>query len=188
MLTRNELSAVLRGLRGLAHFEAAGFAQFDTTPSGFWKSFWAAALCLPVWAIDKWEQIHTLQPNEPVHFLALHGLAYAVSWLAFPLLMVRVSRFLGRWPRYFTFMVAYNWFQVVQSVAWLPLLLLTLQGDAAPRDMVAVLWLVLYAVLLAYGWFIARVGLKVETGTAIALVLIDVLLGMLIDGVTAMLA
>lgn len=182
MLSRSELAVALHGLRRLVRFHPDAFDFFDGTLGGFWKSFWAAALTLPVWVLLEGQQMLATPPEEPLRYAALQAIAFAVSWLAYPLLMVRISGFLDRWPRYFTYMVAYNWFQVVQALAWVPLLVL-LAFDA-PRELVVLVWLATHGIIFAYGWFMARYGLAVESGTAAALVIIDFLLGLLIDGVT----
>ncbi len=182
MLTRGELAAALKGLLRLTRFETDGFHHFDASLDGFWKSFWAAALALPVWALLQAEQMAAAHPAAPLRYAALQSIAYAVGWLAYPLLMVRISRFLDRQHNYFRYMVAYNWFQLVEAAAWLPLLVLI--GSQAPADLIALVWLATHAALFAYGWFIARHGLEIEGTTAGALVIIDFLLGLLIDGVT----
>jgi hypothetical protein len=182
MLTRGEFASALTGVRAILSFKADAFRHFDASASGFWKSYWAAFLTLPIWALLESQQITTAAPASPTRYYALQGIAYVISWLAYPLLMVRVSTFLDRWPRYFTYMVAYNWFQLVQTVAWAPLL--TLLAAGAPQELVVLVWMVTHLALFAYTWFIARRGLGVEAGAATALVIIDFLLGLLIDGVT----
>ena len=39
-----------------------------------------------------------------------------IAWVAFPLLMLSVTRWIGREHRFFDFMVPYNWCQLPQSV------------------------------------------------------------------------
>ncbi len=180
MLSRAELASAVTGIRGLAAMRADAFRHFDATLHGFWTSYWAAALALPVWALLQTVQMAATPPTDPLRYATLQTIAYAASWLAYPLLMVRISSFLGRWPLYFTYMVAYNWFQLVQTIAWLPLMALVAGG--ADRDLVVLVWLITHGLLLTYSWFIARRGLAVEAGTAAALVIIDFLLTLLIDG------
>jgi len=168
----------------LMRWRADGFDYFDASLDGFWKSFWAVPLCFPIFVLALLQDATAEPPASPGHFGAIQVIAYAIGWLAFPLLMVRISRILGCWPRYFTYMVAYNWFQLVQSFAWLPVLVLS-QFAVVPNEALALLWLSTQIALCAYDWFIARHGLKVEAGTAAALVLIDFLLGHLIDGIAS---
>lgn len=182
MLTIGEFAAALRGVRRLLRLKPDAFELFDATPRGFWKSFWVAAIILPVWALLVADQAGTNGQAASLRYFLVQGIGYVVSWLAYPLLMVRLADVLDRWPRYYSYMVAYNWFQLVQTLAWLPVVLL-LDRDA-PRGLIGLLWLTTHGVLLGYSWFIARRGLKVDTGAAIALVIIDLLLSLLIDRLT----
>ena len=183
MLNLRDVASVITGLNAILRFRPDAFTHFDATLNGFWKSFWAAAITAPIWLILVTSHMSEAQAQAPVTYLLAHAVSYAVGWLAFPLLMVRISSYLDRWPRYFHYMVAYNWFQVCQSLIWLPLVLVS-ETAGQPSGLVTVLWRVSNGLLFAYGWFIARRGLMVEAGSAAALVLIDFLLGMLIDGIT----
>jgi len=183
MLSRRDIASVIAGLNAVMRFRSDAFGYFDASLGGFWKSFWAAAVTAPIWLVLVTRHMTEAQAAAPATYLLAHAVAYAIGWLAFPLLMVRISAFLGRWPRYFHYMVAYNWFQLCQSLLWLPLVLVS-DGGPQPSGLVAVLWLVTNGLLFAYGWFLAHRGLGVDGGSAAALVLIDFLLGMLIDGVT----
>ncbi|PKU26204.1 hypothetical protein [Telmatospirillum siberiense] len=186
MLSLGQVIAALIGVGRLLRWRDDGFDAFDKTARGFWASFWVALIILPVWCYVVTDQMVRVEQPSPESFFATQAIAYAIGWLAYPLAMVRICDFLGRWPRYYTYMVAYNWFQLVQAVAWAPMLLLMAFG--APRGLVAIVWLLTHGVLIAYAWFIARRGLQVDAGTASALVIIDLLLGVLIDRLAASLA
>ncbi len=174
-----ELTTAFKGVNALIRMRPDAFAFFDASRRGFWQSFWVAGALFPLWAFVLWDQLPKTQVNHPLRYAALEVAGYAISWLAYPLLMVRISDFLGRWPRYYSYMVAYNWFQIVQMLAWLPLLLLVDLGVS--RGLIALIWLGTHAILLVYNWFIVRRGLEVDAGAAIALVIIDLLIGQLID-------
>ncbi|HIJ38320.1 MAG TPA: hypothetical protein HPP80_05410 [Rhodospirillaceae bacterium] len=188
MLTRAEFFRALTGIGAILRFRPDAFGFFDTTLNGFWKSFWAAAFAAPVWLLLVIRHMSAAQSEAPLRYLSLQTIAYAISWLAFPLLMVRISRFLDRSERYFSYMVAYNWFQMAQSIAWIPVLFFADNANGTPSEAIRFLWLVINGALFAYGWFIARRGLQIPGGNALALVLIDFLLGLIIDGVTDSLA
>lgn len=186
MLSLGQIIAALIGVGRLARWREDGFDAFDKTARGFWRSFWAALIILPMWCYVVTDQMADTAHPSPEGFFAAQAIAYAIGWLAYPLAMVRICDFLDRWPRYYTYMVAYNWFQLVQTIAWLPMLLL--MGFGAPRGLVAIVWLSTHGILIAYAWFIARRGLQVDAGTASALVIIDLLLGLLIDRLAGSLA
>ncbi|MDR3439195.1 hypothetical protein [Telmatospirillum sp.] len=179
MLKSRDLALALIGVRRLLHFGSDAFGIFDASPKGFWTSFWAAALVLPVWCLVIADQMSGMAHPSLVRFVAIQAIGYAISWLAYPLAMVKICDLLDRWPRYYGYMVAYNWFQVVQAVAWLPLVLLV-DLKASP-GLVAIAWLTTHGVLMTYSWFIARRGLQVDAIAASALVVIDLLLSLLID-------
>jgi len=95
------------------------------------------------------------------------------------LAMVRISAMLGKGDRYFPYMVAYNWFQLVDILFQGPLLLLALSG-LLPQEGEAFLTLAVLGAELFYGWFIAKNALRVTGGVAVALVVIDQLISILI--------
>ena len=174
---------ILQGLRLLTHFEERGFLFFDASRKGFWRSFFAALWCLPIWCLAQYEQILNLKDEAVEHFLTVQIIAYAVSWLAYPLLVLQIADWFGVWPNYYRYMVAYNWFRAVLQLVWLPLLLLNLVPSAQAPGMITLFVLIVQGVELSYDWFLARRGLGVHAGTAAALAFIDLLLALLIDQV-----
>ena len=187
MLSRAEFSAALHGVRGLVRFDAKALAFFNATHDGFWRSFWAAAILAPFAAITVARQAVLDPPDSLWRFIAFEVIGYVMGWLAFPLVMVRVADLLGRRDRYFHYMVALNWFHLVEIAFAGPVLVLGLLGIIPPIGE-EVLSLFVFAALLGYEWFIAKHGLKVEGPTAAALVIIDLLLSILIDRIAASMA
>jgi hypothetical protein len=179
MLSKRDLAAALVGVWRLMHLKIDGFLCFDATLDGFWKSYWAAVIALPPSILLIASHASGVDLESLDTFILAQAIGYAVSWLAYPLLMVHISQYLGLWPRYFTYMVSYNWFQIVQVLAWLPILILAMFGVPAP--VMLVVSLAVNAALLFYSWFIARHGLGVDGITATALVIIDFLLSLLIN-------
>jgi len=78
------------------------------------RSFWAAAICLPLFAglhLATWRAA-----AAPGHAFALDFLGYVVGWTGFALLSRPVVAWIGRagrWPR---FIAAWNWCNVAQYV------------------------------------------------------------------------
>ena len=99
-----------------------------------------------------------------------------IAWVAFPLLMLHIAHWLGRDHRFLTFMVAYNWSQIPQTV------LLTIVGfDAAtgllPPNILRFAEAMATIAVLVYEWYIVRVALAVSGPQAVLIVVIDVVLG-----------
>ena len=176
----------LQGIRRLSQFDQIGFLFFDASRKGFWRSFGAALICLPVWAILEYVHIARLDHDVP-HFIAMQGIAYAVGWLAYPLVALLVADMFGAWPNYYRYMVSYNWFQPVMQLMWLPVEVLEFLPGGETSSMPGLLALLIMAVQGVYGWFLARFGLGVSSSTALAMTVIDVGLGLLIDRVATQL-
>jgi hypothetical protein len=180
MLSRQELTAALAGVRGIVRLDPNAFALFNATHDGFWRSFWAAAILAPFTAIPVAREIIMTPPASMGRFIAFQIIGYVLGWLVFPLLMVRVADMLGRRERYFHYIVALNWFHLIEIVFWGPLLVLGMAG-VLPGEIEMLLAVIVMVALLGYEWFIARHTLKIEGGTAAALVAIDLLLSLVID-------
>ena len=73
---------------------------------------------------------------------------------------------------------------VLQNAVVLPLAILT-SLDVLPPQLAQILRLAVFVMVLAYVGFIARTALKVSPITALGLVVMDVLLSALIDGIAA---
>jgi hypothetical protein len=173
-----EVQLAVGGALRLACGDRRGLGFFDASLDGFWRSFRAAAICYPMylfllslritspeWAAAGWPTV-----------VLVETIAYVVSWVAFPLLMLHVAHFFGRDHRFLAFMVAYNWSQVPQTV------LLTIVGlDAAtglfPPHIMQFVEAIATIAVLVYEWYIARVALAVSGPQAALVVVIDVVLG-----------
>ena len=173
----------LQGIRRLSRFDQVGFLFFDASRKGFWRSFGSALVCLPLWGLAEYQQVTTLHGDAALRFLFIQITAFAVSWLAYPLLVLQIADWFGVWPNYYRYMVAYNWFQPVVQLIWLPLVVLEFFPSDQTTEMAEVLFLLIEGAQGAYGWFLARYGLGVSASTALALAIIDSLLGLLIDGI-----
>ena len=68
----------MTGALRLAQMDRGGLAFFDRSVAGFWRSFYAAALVLPIYILTL--LLIDRMPTD-VGAWALEGIAYAVSWL-----------------------------------------------------------------------------------------------------------
>lgn len=187
-MTIRDWAAVLDGMIRVARLRPDGISAFDATPQGFWRSFWAAAILAPLAATTMlFEAADLGSEAEPTRFLLLQAIAYVVNWVAFPLLMLRIADLLQRGHNYFRYMVAYNWFRLLQAAVVYPISLLAL-SQMVPDDAVAFLSLVVISAMLLYDWFIAKSALEIDGGTAAAIVIIGFLLGILVNGLALRLA
>src|SRR5215813_13340670 len=149
-----EVRLALAGALRLARGDRGGLACFDRSLDGFWRSSGAAVIGYPLYllllamrvTVAEWERAG----------------GYVIGWVAFPLIMLSITRLIGRAHRYFDFMVPYNWSQVPQSALFVLVGLGTGSGapDAAPAQAIEA---VAAVAVLVYEWFIARVALDTTT-------------------------
>ncbi len=188
MLTGRYLALVFRATLRIVKLRADGIALFEGTPGGFWRSFWAAGLLAPLFFVTLLlEASHIEDGTAATRLVLVQAIAYVVNWVAYPLLMVYVADLLQRGPHYFRYMVAYNWFRLVEAAAIYPLVLLAAAG-AVDVDALAFFSLIALSAMLLYDWFIAKAALDVDGTAAAGLVLIAFLLSLVIRGVAETLA
>ncbi|HYP36149.1 MAG TPA: hypothetical protein VEQ62_07395 [Stellaceae bacterium] len=180
-----ELQLALTGCLRLARGDRGGLSCFDRSLDGFWRSFRAAVICYPLYLVLLAMRVSVAewQTSGGWRIVMVETIGYVVAWVAFPLLMLNVVRWIGREHRFFEFMVPYNWCQVPQSALFVLVGLesasgiLSIQASQA-IDIVAAL------ATLVYEWFIARVALDTAGLVAVFVVLVDLVLGVLISHVT----
>ena len=180
-----EVRLALAGTWRLARGDRGGLSYFDRSFDGFWRSFRAAIIAYPLYlmllamrvSVGEWER------SGGWRIVTVETIGYVVAWVAFPLLMLSVVRWIGRAHRFFDFMVAYNWCQVPQSALFVLVGLVSAGGVLSTQASEAMDLAAAIATLL-YEWFIARVALDTSGVVAIFVVLLDLVLGVFISRIT----
>ncbi|CAN0485452.1 unnamed protein product, partial [Discosporangium mesarthrocarpum] len=89
MVNTRDLSIALYGAWRFATLDRAAVQFFENTPDAFWKSFNAAWLALPAYALLvllSFSQ-HPVDAG-PFRILSVELIAYIIGWVLFPLVMV----------------------------------------------------------------------------------------------------
>jgi hypothetical protein len=177
-----EIVSSLFGAWRLARFDPAGIGFINASIEGARRSFFAAAIVAPAYALMLAVRFSGLdQETDAARFVIAETIAYVLSWVAYPLAMVPVSRALGRFDRYAGYVSAYNWSLVLQNALVLPLVILSASG-LLPGGLIQMLWLFAIIAITAYVWFIARTALAISGTAAIGIVALDFVLSFLISG------
>lgn len=187
MLSIREITRSVYGSWRLAHLDPGGMAYFDATEEGFWRSFRVAILVAPAYALLVLLSYATASgdaatpavPPSDVRLVAVESIAYAIAWMAFPLVAHYLVMALDREREYIGFIVAYNWSSVLQVGVMLPIAAINAAG-LVPETVGHVLGLAAAAALLAYSWFIAKTALKTGGLPAAGLVAMDVMINFLL--------
>jgi len=179
-----EVRLALVGALRLAKGDRGGLACFDRSLDGFWRSFRAAAIAYPFFLILLMMRVTVTQWERSGgwYIVAVETIGYVTSWVAFPLAMLTVTRWIDRAHRFFDFMVPYNWSQLPQSALFVLVGLQAQSGMVGNQPAQAIELAAAIAVLI-YEWFIARVSLETTAAAAALVVFVNLVLGVLVDHV-----
>jgi len=177
MPIHTEIFNALYGAFRLLLMDQSGMRWFNLSITGFVRSFLAAALVAPIYFMT----MGSGSPNavEPEGLFLIRTIQYLAGWVAFPLVMIVIVRLMDWSDRYIDYIVAYNWSSVIMIGVMVPATLLSeamrtplsgfTLGDAA--------YYIVFMFTLFYSWFVAHTALRIGPGTAIAIVLLDLIVG-----------
>ena len=184
MIAARDIAFGLFGAWRLAHFDSSGMQYVDDTVEGFWKSFFAAVIALPGYgalrAIAMVSNPEALPTASWPRTVAVFAIAYVIAWTSFPVVMTVVAEILDRRDQFIRLIVAYNWSAVIQVAVLLPVAVLVAAGGGGAS---VLLYFAVMAAIMVYLWFIVRTALDVPGPTAAALVGLDFVINLLINGV-----
>jgi hypothetical protein len=185
MSALRSLSYGVYGAYRLARLDRTAMLWFDRSIDGLYRSFWAAAVAYPGFLILLMLRVEPAQWQQSGlwRILAVETIGYVIAWTAYPLVILPFCSWLGRSAQAVDFIIAYNWSQVLQTALFLAVA--GLSGDGLlPASLVSLLWTLAAVAVLAYEWFIARIALDAGGVAATAVVLIDLVLGAVVNRVT----
>jgi hypothetical protein len=176
-----ELRWALIGCLRLARGDRGGLANFDRSLEGFWRSFLSGFLGYPFFLVLLTMRVSLADWKAAggLPIILVETIGYVISWVAFPLVMLSVLRWIGREQRFFDFMVPYNWCQLPQSVLFV-LVGLESETGALSDPLSQTIEIAAAIAVLVYEWYIARVALETSGAAATLVVLVDLVLGVLI--------
>ncbi|MDF1585666.1 hypothetical protein [Marinimicrococcus flavescens] len=182
----DEIKRSLLGAWLLARQNTRGMELFDLSVEGFFRSFMAALVAAPVYLLLTIDRYQTAgMPAELGSVVALETVSYALSWIAFPLVAILLTRLLGLGHRYVPLIVAGNWAAVLQVGFFLVALLLS---AILPPAMRALLLFAATVAVLLYQWFVIRTALGTTGGTAAGVLAVNVLLDTILSLLTGSVA
>jgi hypothetical protein len=171
MPDREEIRSALFGAYQLAWFNPAGMGYFNLTFDGFWRSFFAAVLAAPAYAILVGLQVAAKPEVLDLGLLVLtESIGYVLAWSAFPLAAIVLTQLLGLGRNYVALIVALNWTAVLQTALFVGIVLL---GPFLPSGLGTLLITLTTCAILVYQWFVIRTALQTTGGVAVMLLLVD---------------
>ncbi len=183
MIDTREIVSSLFGAWRLVHRDSGGLRYFDVSLAGFWRSFFAAVVAFPGYAILVLVRIgDRLTAEGALHALTLEAFAYAIGWTAFPLAAYYAVRLFNRERRYLGYIIAYNWAAVLQVALYVPTVLLVSFG-VFPKPLDTVIALAVTIAVMVYQYYIARVALEVVPAQAVGFVVLDLVISLVLHAV-----
>lgn len=171
MPDREEILGALYGAYQLARLEPAGMTYFNLSFDGFWRSFFAAVLVAPAYAVLIGLRVAEEPEAVDLGLLAVtESIGYVLAWCAFPLVAIVLTRLLGLARNYVALIVALNWTAVLQTAVFL---LVVLLGPILPEVLATLLVTLTTGAILAYQWFVIKTALETTGGIALMLLLVD---------------
>ena len=173
MITTRELSIALYGAWRFATLDRSAVQFFENTPDAFWRSFYAALIALPAYALLVMLGFaeHPVEAGA-VRILFVESISYVIGWVFFPLVMIAFTDTTKCSENYFRFIAAWNWSIVLQAFLFLGVSAFAASGTV-PGNLGGMISLVATLAIFLYQGFIARTTLDIPVPAAVLVVVID---------------
>ncbi len=185
MIGPAEIQRSLAGAWKLFLGRPEGMRDFDTSMSGFWRSFQAILLVAPVYAVASqadWAALTAAFPDDtfdPGAFWFLKASTLALDWVALPAILALLAGFLRIRDRYVAFVVARNWATVIAVLPFGLTSALSLVG-LLPGDAIIIPSLISLIFALRMIYVVARFSLAAPVDMAIGYVVLDFVISLAI--------
>lgn len=179
MPDREEVLRSIYGAYLLARMDGSGMGLLNLTVDGFWRSFFAAVLVAPGYALLVAHRLMTRTESVDAGWAFLvHTSAYVLGWATFPLVALVLTYLFSVSRNYVALIVAVNWAALIQIMVFLVAIAVTL---VLPALLAGMLLAIITIAILFYQWFVTRTALETTGGLALALVLIDLVVNTAIN-------
>jgi len=182
MITAAEIRFALAAIARLARGDVAALTAFDVGRAGMIRSFYAALVAAPLYAILVVTRVDGVDPVElSLRNAVIETIAYVMGWTAFPLAAFYMVRALDRLDRYPLFITTYNWSNLGLTMIYVPVAVI-IGNDLLPGIIGSTLGIVTMLAMIYFQWFIARVALGIPPLPAAGIIALDVALALTING------
>ncbi|WP_282605857.1 hypothetical protein [Pelagibius sp. Alg239-R121] len=173
-----EVSVALYGAWRLMRFDPNGLNYFDSTAEAFWKSFYAAIICLPGIAIV---MLTTGSSEASLHAIISNCSAYLAGWLVLAVVVHGICDAIGQQAKFIGCIVAINWSNVLQTYLILPIAFLR-SFEGTPG-----LWTIMFLgallFMLVYEGYVFSRSLEISGLAAAGLVAVDFMISLLLKSI-----
>jgi hypothetical protein len=188
----DEARRSLAGVWQLFLGRQSGLALLDTSFDGFWRSFGVFYMLAPLNGILILTEIRLIEagdtaPEDGVSllpFALLKFLNLGIELVAFPILLLLMSGFLGVRATFVPYVVARNWsIPIALAITLFPAMLFA--AGLIGRPIAELLLFAGLIVALRFHYMVLRLALAASVGLAITLLVLDFVLSMLVSDLIA---
>jgi hypothetical protein len=184
MLSAEDIQRGLTGAWRLFLGRREAIRLFDTSFRGFWRSFLAIILVLPIYVLyvgAERRMILSEIPNgfDELGFAMTRLVALALDWIAFPLVAGLLARPLGFAEGYVRLIVAFNWGgPIVSAIMALPAILFAF--GLVPQFAASLLLFMALVLVIRFRYITARAALDSGFALSAGLVALEFLLSLVL--------
>ena len=175
----NEVVASLFGAVRLLRGDPGGLKNFNLTEEGFWRSFAAMIIVVPVFALADFALRQDAEPSA-VAVMSRKSVNLGLQWVAFVAAMLALTRALKLSHNYMRFVTVYNWAAVIAVGFVLVPVLLYSSGLLGMQATMFVGFFVFLA-MVVYAWYVAREALECSGFVAAGVVFLEYMMAVTIE-------
>jgi hypothetical protein len=173
---RKEILSSLQGAWLLVRRQEDGMRWLNLTAQGFWRSFFAAVLILPLYV--PFSLIEAGLRGVPSgRYLARELAGYVLVWVCWPLALLALCWLLARTRRFAAMVIASNWVSVPEFAILAGAHLIALA--VPPLALIAILAAIAFVLTIEY--FVARTALDIGPAPAVGVVTVNLLVVMMLN-------
>ena len=183
-----EITKSINGAWRIARMDQNALNYFNMSIEGFWRSFLAVLIVVPLYVVFlvlnlgqlSGMELPTGSATSKELYVAIKLAAHILGWLAFPVVMIPISRLMDLSQSYVPYIIVWNWSNVLVMAVILPAVLL-FPPSAQSGQSAKLILMAAQITVLFYGYLVARAGLQCKILTALGVVMLDLLLGLLFN-------
>ncbi len=168
-----EATNSLSGAFALLMRDEKGLEQFNQTSDGFWRSFSAIVLIIPIYLFASSTDWSAASGGEPKDFSAIKSLiSLCVQWVIWPIVALFMMRALSCEKHYARYVTVFNWTTVLAMIIMAIPSVLIAAGLTNPRAGTFLIFMLLF-ITLYFEWYITSKALGTPMGLSAAIVAAD---------------
>ena len=178
-----EIMWSLFGCYRLALKDKNALSYFNQSEKGFWGSFTAILIALPILGIQHGLE-HKLTGTSVslLGFIALFLGATVVAWSLYLTIIGIASKLLNLSHKFGLFVIVYNWAQLALILVWLPFFILTF-GLMGPES-VGMIGLLFVGISYVFLWYILVSTLEIPGPVAAGLTFVEFVISVFAQQIT----